>query len=369
MAKKRTRIDVSSPEAQALAAQIQRDTFVTEGRFVAFPTCFPGVTAPIPGDESRITALDVSAAGVVHGGTSGRRVHVLAGAFGGPTGLVFDLGVVEDAQECTAVCCGATRFVACVNGATGGRIVSGRVQGVPGDLLQEWGFGRGPIDDHGGVVEGEPILHAIAEASRQRAVGVSSSRLFVTEIETGATEIVGAVRGRGRLARGAAGAVFGFDEGDSLWRFDPGTGRLDRRAVALPGGRWDASAARWGRDPTSGLLYTGDADGQLFALAGAGEMRGPLGRVPLTPVGAMAVTLDGRLFGFCGAEMAKMFCFDPGTAAVRTLGVAVSVIERRRYGYVFGDAITGPGGELVFGENDDLGHLWLYFPTIRPATG
>ena len=79
----------------------------------------------------------------------------------------------------------------------------------------------------------------------------------------------------------------------------------------------------------------------------------------------MAVTHDGRVFGFCGAEMAKMFCYNPGRGQVTNLGVAVSVLERRRYGYVFGDAVTGRDGQIIFGEDDDLGHLWLYFPRIQ----
>jgi hypothetical protein len=79
----------------------------------------------------------------------------------------------------------------------------------------------------------------------------------------------------------------------------------------------------------------------------------------------MAVTFDGRLFGFCGNEMSKMFCFDPATGKVANLGVAASVLERRRYGYTFSDAVTGRDGEIVFGENDNGGHLWLYFPRIK----
>jgi hypothetical protein len=47
------------------------------------------------------------------------------------------------------------------------------------------------------------------------------------------------------------------------------------------------------------------------------------------------------------------------------LGVAESVLERRRYGYVFGDAVIGRDGQIIFGEDDDLGHLWLYFPRIQ----
>ena len=79
----------------------------------------------------------------------------------------------------------------------------------------------------------------------------------------------------------------------------------------------------------------------------------------------MAVTLDGRVFGSCGEEISRLFCYDPGRAEVIDIGVAVSVIEHRRYGYSFGDAVVGRDGEIIFGEDDDLGHLWLYFPKIQ----
>ena len=81
----------------------------------------------------------------------------------------------------------------------------------------------------------------------------------------------------------------------------------------------------------------------------------------------MAVTFDGRVFGTCGHGIANLFCFDPEEEEITDLGAVVSVIERRRYGYEFGDAVVGRDGEIVFGEDDDLGHLWLYFPRVRGA--
>jgi hypothetical protein len=67
--------------------------------------------------------------------------------------------------------------------------------------------------------------------------------------------------------------------------------------------------------------------------------------------------------------MSKLFCYDPAGQEVTHLGVAVSVFERRRYGYSFGDAVVGRDGEIVFGEDDDLGHLWLYYPRIQARAG
>lgn len=44
---------------------------------------------------------------------------------------------------------------------------------------------------------------------------------------------------------------------------------------------------------------------------------------------------------------------------------ASGVRVKHRCGYVFGDAVTGRDGEIVLGEDDDGGHLWLYFPRIQ----
>ena len=142
---KRKQFDTKSPQAKAMIDEIVHGTFVKEGAMVAFPLCFPGASVPIVADESRITALDVDAEGMVYGGTSGKRAHLFVGMLHGVTGAVLDLGAVEGAEHCAAVCCGKTHFVACVNGPGGGRIFSRKLQPLPFDLIQEWGFGREPF--------------------------------------------------------------------------------------------------------------------------------------------------------------------------------------------------------------------------------
>ena len=103
-----------------------------------------------------------------------------------------------------------------------------------------------------------------------------------------------------------------------------------------------------------------------FELATSEVAREELGRTGLTPIGAMAVTFDGRVFGTCGDGVSRLFTYEAGTDGVRDLGIAVSLLERRRYGYLFGAATVGRDGEIVFGEDDDLGHVWLYFPKVIP---
>ncbi len=363
--KQKTKYDMNSPEAKALTDEIVHGTFMKEGTMAAFPTCFPGASIPIPADESHITALDISGDGMVYGGTSGRAVHLFVGMFHGVTGIVFDLGMPAGANHCAAVCCAGSRVVSCVNGPGGGRVVATGHQGLPFDLIQEWGFGRPAIDDWG-KVDGERIVHAVADSTRAMVVGITTRSLFVADPGKGKAEVIGEVPGQGRIAPGSKGGIFGKDEGDWLWRYDSAARKLARQALKLPTGAWDSAPLCWARDTRTGLLYTADGGGNLFSLDEERGFSAPLGKTLLAPVGPMAVTYDGRVFGFCGPEMAKMFCYNPAARTVTNLGVAVSVLERRRYGYVFGDAVVGRDGQIFFGEDDDLGHLWLYFPKILP---
>jgi hypothetical protein len=117
----RKQFDMNAPGTQALRMEIQHGGFMSRGTMIAFPLCFPGATAPIPHDESFITALDVAPDGMVYGATGGRRVHLFVGMFHGVTGAVLDMGVLEGADECVAVCCGRKKLIAFANGPEGGR--------------------------------------------------------------------------------------------------------------------------------------------------------------------------------------------------------------------------------------------------------
>jgi hypothetical protein len=333
---------------------------------VAFPTCLPGMTTPIPLDESRITALDINAEGHIYGGTSGRQAHLFGAAFHHLTGIVLDAGAVPGYTSTAAVCCGASRTIAFVNGPQGGRAVAVPHIRLAEDWIQEWGLAPPKLEELAECVPGEQVVHAVAVPSRKTVVGVTTNHVFTVDVETGRITVVGEAPGRGQLAVGRAD-VFGQDDGARLWRFDVAAGRIHRAAVRLPDGEWTAPL-RWARNRDSGLLFTADAAGRLFSFD---ENRGfhSLGKAHLAPVGPMAVAGDGRLFGFCGAEMANLFCCDTVSGSVANLGVAASVLEKRRYGYQFGDAVTGRDGEIVFGEDDNGGHLWLYFPKIQSMRG
>ena len=358
------RFDPNSPEIKAYLNELAHQ-FVREGTMVAFPTCLPGMTTPIPHDESHITALDINSQGHVYGGTSGRQAHFFGAAFHGLTGIVLDAGAIPGSTSTEAVCCGTSRVIAFVNGSRGGRAVSLPYLELAEDWIQEWGLDEPVLKELGECVSGEPIVHAVSAASGKTVVGITTHHLFTLDFESGLITVLGEVPGRGHLAFGRD-CVFGQDDGKRLWRFDLASGRIHRAAVPLPEGDWTAPL-RWARDRHTGLLFAADAAGHLFSFDGNKGFHA-LGKTHLAPVAPMAATPDGRLFGFCGDEMANLFCCDTLSASVTNLGVAASVLEQRRYGYQFGAAITGLDGELIFGEDDHGGHLWLYFPKIKAAS-
>jgi hypothetical protein len=374
--KSKLQFDPNSPRIKAYLDDVHHGTFIKEGTMVACATCYPGMTTPIPLDESHITALDGTPKGTLYGGTSGRQAHLFIAQFHGLSNVVLEMAAPEGATHTAAACCAGSRLFAFVNGARGGRTVSVPQTDLFGeDFIQEWVFTRPELSDHGECVSGEPVVHAIAGPERKSVVAITSRHIVTIDATAEAAKlklnVVGEAPGSGRIALGSQGGVFGRDDGNSLWRLDVAKGSVARHAVSLPKGFGDAPLT-WAADPASGLLYTAGADGRIFSFhegsfhEGKGFI-GALAQAPLAPVGPMAVTFDGRLFGFCGDEMSKMFCFDPATGKAANLGVAASVLERRRYGYTFGEAVTGRDGEIVFGENDNGGHLWLYFPRIKAS--
>ena len=356
---------MTEKEQKLSPQEIHHGAFVSEGRMVAFPTCFPGASVPIVADESRITALDVSPEGDVYGGTSGKKTHLFAAMFRGVTGAIFDLGTLDKADTCVAVCCGQKEFFAFANGDNGGQAVCKKLQSLPFDLIQEWGFSRSPFEKIEGIGDEERFVHAVPDSKRGHILGTTENRLFVLDLDTKKLADVREMNSRGKIIAGLD-YFWGLDEGNALWQYHLSAGLLERRAASLPKGVWDRSFMNSARDTQKRVCYVTDDEGRLFVLDEAEGFSSCLGQTPLAPVTALTVIPDGRVYGACGEEMQHLFVYDPVEGNISDLGIALSTIERRRHGYLFGDAVTGKDGEVYFGENDDLGHLWLYFPRILP---
>src|SRR5580693_3444561 len=184
------KFDPNSPEIKAYLNDLAHQ-FVREGTMVAFPTCLPG-----------ITALDINSEGHIYGGTSGRQAHLFGAAFHHLTGIVLDAGTVPGCTSTAAVCCGASRTIAFVNGPQGGRAVAIPHIRLAEDWIQEWGLAPPVLQELGECVPGEQVVHAIALPSRNTIVGVTTNHLFTMDVESGRITVVGEAPGRGHLALG-----------------------------------------------------------------------------------------------------------------------------------------------------------------------
>src|SRR6201987_2129788 len=178
------KFDPNSPQIKAYLNELAHQ-FVREGTMVAFPTCLPGMTTPIPLDESRITALDINSEGHVYGGTSGRQAHLFGAAFHGLTGIVLDAGTVPGCTSTEAICCGASRVIAFLNGPQGGA-----AWGVPSlhlaeDWIQEWGLEEPALKELGECVPGESVVRAVTGPLGKTVVGVTTRHLFTVDVESG----------------------------------------------------------------------------------------------------------------------------------------------------------------------------------------
>lgn len=362
----RKKYDRSLPGTRELVDKIHHGIFMDEGSMVAFPMCFPGATTPIPADESRITALCTGPHHMVYGGTSGRAAHIFVGMFHGVTGCVVDLGMPPDARETVAVCCIKDDWVAACNGPAGGRLFRGACQAVPFDLIQEWSFSLPPPELVGVPVKGERIVHAVPEPGGEGFLITTASRLVRWSGAGADFGVIADLAAGQRMVAVPAGKVLGLADGKTIWSWTTSTKRFEKSAVVLPEAVNTGAGIRWAADRAGEVVYLADSAGSLFAVNTAAKSSKRVGSAPLKPVTSLAATIDGRVFGTCGEGMEHFFSFNPSSGDLRDIGMAVSIFERRRYGYAFGDAVTGRDGQIYFGENDDLGHLWIYFPALLP---
>ncbi|MCZ7646752.1 MAG: hypothetical protein M5U26_15940 [Planctomycetota bacterium] len=318
--------------------------FVQEGGFAAMPLAFPGQSLAIPANEAYVTALDSDPRDVVFGGTGGTRAHLFAALTRGITGAVIDLATLEDNARVTAVLCGSDRKVYAVTAPGGSQpIFDPRRYEQPGegalyvhasvddgcDLIHEWSFPPTPAQKLATPLPGEGIACAVRVPLGKRedllvGLGERTGTLFTCTLPSGEVHVVGpvsSIRRFGRaLALGTDGLVYGTGTEGRFWRFDPAARKLEHTDLYVPGltGRaYHNDAECLAVDRARGVLYgAGAGDGVLFAYdLRAGTLRSLGKPTCYRGVRGLAVTRDGRLFGFSGREgdVGRLFLLRPRT--------------------------------------------------------
>ncbi len=334
--------------------------YINEGNIIAMPLCFPGVTEPIDSNDSYIKCLAVGLNNMVFGGTSGKKAHIFAASITGTDGIVFDMNIEPEAYECVGVVCTKTKIIAAINTNTGSKIVTRYLQkGFP-DCVQEWSFDLTPFKTVIELPKNEIISQIIPNETGDGIIGLTKNSLFMwkeNQLKLDFHNKNGIVS-----INSNNNNIFGIDSSGNLSSiiFTQNSVKI-KEGKKLVGNFSDNIV--WCNDNINRLVYLTDNNGQLFRVYSDKKVE-KIGKTHLAPVTCMSATNDGRVFGFCGTGIANMFTYNPKENVIKKLGVAVSTINRRRYGYEYSCAVTGQNGEIYFGEFDRNGHLWIFFPKI-----
>lgn len=331
------------------------NSFVRIGSFAAFELSFNRQTRPIPLDESCITALDINSQGMLYGATSSihGRTHLFAGLLQNLGGGFYNLGPVEGYNHCPKVICTSDSALYFLSGPAGSSVFRLPYCSLPGDMIQE-SFHVFPELQKicrlpegyltGAVRTGDNTVLALAG---EYACILSASDGQMTGRHLFHPSGPPADIGNGGIIRNREGEIF-------ICREDQLNPTEGFRTGALTSSFLDGD----------GTIILADTAGRVYSFSGTGKKLKE-SVLTITPVTAVART-GGVTYGFCGDGIQQYFRILPGKHDPEYLGAVVSVIERRRYGCSFTTpGVKGPSGQLFWGENDNHGHVFIYFPLVE----
>jgi len=388
------------PETRGVSMDVLHGGYVAEGQMFAMALGFPGMAMPIPADEAYVTALGIDTRDVVYGGTGGRKAHLFAALTRGVTGALIDMAVLQEEARTTAVLVGedgrvfattapgaprADGSVPAAGPGGEGAIFVHEPQRLPYDLIQEWSFRKVPAQKLAVPLPAEGIACAVMArgsdgGERVCGLGEATGTLFTYDIAAGKAEVLERVDERGLFSKavvlGPDQMVYGTAMGGRLWRLDPRTNHFEMTGLAIPSQAGRAirnQADSVAVDQRRQVIYGGgSADGVLFAFDPSSGVIRSLGKPTCyRGVKGLAVTLDGRLFGISGraGDIGHLFCYDPDAHELRDIGMVACVLGPRVYGYEFSCSAVGRDGQVFFGQHERGGHLWIYWPAVKSASG
>ncbi|HOM81923.1 MAG: hypothetical protein GX785_16045 [Armatimonadetes bacterium] len=367
------------PETAELVRSAAR-TFVSEGALVCKEINFNGQMAPLPRESSAITSLAMTD-GCVYGATSGEESWLFQYALLPYCEAALPLAPIPDARAVTRSLVAMPGHV--LYGGTcdpeGGHLFKATVSGLPGDVIQEWGFPRVSFERLAAPVPGEGILRLVASRDSERLFGLTNQTgtIFAYDLRERQARVLGQVDPihffSPVLVEDREGVWYAFGSAGRLMRFSPFMETIeatDLRVECFPGRGPYAKIAAAALDDASRRLYLGDTEG-LLSYVDLDEWRVvPLGKpVALGGIDHLVLLPDGRLYGTAGSRegMAHLFVYQPRPGALRDLGVLCATTEKPWYGYRYGDMVATPEGRIVLGEADHLGCLFNYFPPLLAA--
>ncbi len=335
----------------------------------------------IPDGESGITSLTVAPNGYLYGATSGKHAHLFVLI---PLhGYVQPLGIIPGATSVAHAVAISNTGDVYIGTSAGGHLLNY----TPHDEYDQQIHIENPLPvrDLGQPVPGESIFTLTIDRNSNAIYGLTSpnTHFFEYSIASGKFTDFGVVARKipegekfekdkmmsRMLVVDQNGNVFASGENGSFFRFDPKAQKLEKLAIhapAVPGREPWTRVDAFLLDP-SGVIYGGTSDGYLFRLDPEKLTVTNLGK-PLNQyrIDGLVRAPGGKLYGVGGdkEEMARLFSYDPSTAAYDVLGF-VDVNRRPYYtwqAYEIGAMATGSDGTVYIGENERISKLYLFYP-------
>jgi hypothetical protein len=338
----------------------------------------------IPNGESGITSLTVAPNGFLYGATSGKQSHLFL--LNPRHGYVQPLGIIPGTTAVTnAVALSAAGDVY-IGTSPQGHLLKYSPQGHDEDAPPAIQIGkRLPVTELGQPVAGESIFALTIDREAGVIYGLTSPNthffsysiasakftdlgVVAKEIPPGEKSEQDKMMSR-MLVVDQEGNVFASGEDGRFFRFTAKARALQALRIcapAIPGRESWTRVDTFLLDP-SGVIYGGTSDGYLFHLDPKNLTVTNLGK-PLIQyrIAGLALGPGGKLYGVGGGEqeMARLFSYDPSTAAYEVLGF-VDVNRWPYYtwhAYVIGAMASDPNGTIYLGENERISKLYLFYP-------
>ena len=377
-----------------IRADYEKSAFVTEGHFEVRALNAKEFTTPIPPEESAVTALLAHSSGYIYGATSGANAHLFFYNPAPDADACAGIGIIAPDTKAVALVEGKDH---CVYGLANHNGQMSLCRYSPcGVLLQKKDFtGLGvrevfdlpaedqlffsTIDPCHSVGEIEVLkLDLPAEPGTDLVADLYGNLWLLTE-KTGTVlcwnpdddappEVVGAIGSMGghspKLLAASSGVYAAGLYGRLSHVTQGGVTPLPCQAPCIKGRELYNRVTAWARGSEPGEYFGGTIDGFLFQFSPQEERVICLGKpTDQSNITALAYT-GGKIYGLNGTseDCAHFFCYNPATRELRDLGCILARSERPWNGYRCETMVRGKDSALFLGENDRIGHLFLYFP-------
>ena len=365
-------VDQVPPEALTRYYYESAYCWATRGNLYGFPMATEQSPPTLLEQESAVIGLASLESGAVAGVTRGRRAHLFYFHFA--YGVV-DLGLLAETE---------TRGGAIIR-TRGDMVLAGWHDGARGGLARHDGFrevGTGQEDFRPPIAPTTPIatpahegITALAyDRTRGTAYGLTCCGRLVS-LKDGAARVqtVAAVESAAPvLAALPDGRLLGAGAEGRLWSWQPGARRVTRLDAWAPcqSGKRYVAGVQCLLPTARGPVYGGTStDGYLFAWDPASGRMTNLGK-PDRQSGLRCLVegRDGRLYGIVQEPggLAHLFTWDPGERSFADIGLVGSSFPVQWNAWSICALAVGRQGELYLGEDDAIGHLFVYYPPVRP---